>query len=93
MIQVAGDDDDDESGDDYEERKDKDCGERRHRPYSRCVCNDNDPYSAYSCKSSGSVNVTTTTTVQDRANAGVMTSYQEDIAGNRKDAAFDMLGS
>lgn len=31
----------------------KDCGERRHRPYSRCVCNDNDPYSAYSCKSSG----------------------------------------
>lgn len=53
MIQVAGDDDDDESGDDYEERKDKDCGERRHRPYSRCVCNDNDPYSAYSCKSSG----------------------------------------
>lgn len=41
----------------------------------------------------GSVNVTTTTIVQDRANAGVMTSYQEDIAGNRKDAAFDMLGS
>lgn len=40
-----------------------------------------------------SVNVKTTTTVQDRANAGVMTSYQEDIAGNRKDAAFDMLGS
>lgn len=40
-----------------------------------------------------SVNVMMTTIVQDRANAGVMTSYQEDIAESRKNAAFDMPGS
>eukprot|EP00105_Crassostrea_gigas_P010927 XP_011426380.1 PREDICTED: nacrein-like protein isoform X4 [Crassostrea gigas] len=51
MIQVA--EDGDETDDVYIEHKDKDCGAKRHRPYSRCVCNDKNPYSAYFCKSSG----------------------------------------
>ncbi|XP_061193425.1 carbonic anhydrase 2-like [Saccostrea echinata] len=51
MIQVA--ENGEESDGVFIEKKDKDCGVVRHRPYSKCVCDDTNPYSAYICKVSG----------------------------------------